>query len=148
MSVFTPAQAAQLEAAFNEVGPIKQPGKARYLPKAVLGPLLHAVGVNSLPWEVQDMEQDIEETFDFDTFKYLVYRASRGTDPTVELLNAIRLFDGEGNGTVNKSDICSILTSLSDPYTPAEIEEVLGLLTFDEGGNVDCKSLVDVLLAL
>jgi Ca2+-binding EF-hand superfamily protein len=141
---FSADQSCQLRDAFAAFAQ-----KAKSLPKAALGPLLHAVGVNAVPWEVQDMEHDIGESFDIDVFRYLVYRASRGSDPELELSSAVSLFDREGNGTMSEADFRSILAGLKDPYTPAQIYEVINLAGFNaENPTVDRGAFVKALMEL
>jgi Ca2+-binding EF-hand superfamily protein len=141
---FSSDQIDLLKEAFRAYGQ-----KSRSIPKASLGPLLHAVGVNALPWEVQDIEQDIGDSFDFDTFLYLVYRLSRGTDPALELTEAIRLFDRQGEGQVKEEDFRSILASLKDPYTPAQVDLVVALVGFNEKvTTIDREAFVKALLEL
>jgi Ca2+-binding EF-hand superfamily protein len=142
-TAFTPAQAKNLRTAFAAYS-----GISGFVPKALLGTLIRSVGVNALPWEIQDMEADVGDEFDIDTFFYLVYCASRGTDPEVELQNAVRLFDADGTGKVSAAVVRRILTSLKDPYTPAQIDEVLDQAEWDDDGFADTKAFVRVLLNL
>jgi Ca2+-binding EF-hand superfamily protein len=95
------------------------------------------------------MEQDIGDSFDFDAFLYLVFRSSRGTDPALDLAEAIRLFDRQGDGQVKEEDFRSILASLKDPYTPAQIDEAVGLVGFNEKvTTIDREAFVKALLEL
>jgi Ca2+-binding EF-hand superfamily protein len=142
-SVFSTDQLKDLETAFQAFA---KDGRA---PTPSLNELIHSVGVNATPEEVQDMELDIAaDEFDYDTFVYLVYRAARANNTEAGLVRALRVFDEDGSGKVNKAVIQRILTNLKDPYSPGQVDEVLKLVSFDEDGSIECTEFVKVLLGL
>jgi Ca2+-binding EF-hand superfamily protein len=113
---------------------------------AIIGKLIRAIGFNPLPEEVEDMQEDISApTFDFNTFLYIVYRHAREADPEAELIDSFRVFDKNGSGKLPVATVKRILENLKQPFTPDQIEELLGKANI-VGDKIDYAEFVPLML--
>jgi calmodulin len=91
-----------------------------------LGKVLRAIGFNPTAEEIADMQEDLNaETFTFNAFLFIVYRHSREVDPEAELIDAFRVLDKNGSGTLTVAEIRRILKNLKKPLTDAQIHELV-----------------------
>jgi Ca2+-binding EF-hand superfamily protein len=92
----------------------------------LLGKVLRAIGFNPQPREVEDMVEDIKEPeFTFKTFLYLTFRHGREVDPAGELIEAFRVLDKSGSGSLKTSEIRNLLKNLRKPLTNTQVEDLL-----------------------
>jgi Ca2+-binding EF-hand superfamily protein len=113
----------------------------------LIGKLIRAIGYNPLPEEVEDMQRDIgRDTFNFNTFLYIIYRHAREADPEAELIEALRVFDKKGTGKLPEAQIRKILANLKQPFTERQIGELLGRAEIDSSGQVDYAEFAKLML--
>jgi calmodulin len=92
-----------------------------------IGKLIRAVGYNPLSEEVEDMQAAIKaDTFNFNTFLFILFRHVREADPEAGLIDSFRLFDRAGTGRLPEAQIRQILASLKNPFTQTQIDRLLG----------------------
>jgi calmodulin len=121
--IFAPEDLAKYRNAFNSY----DSNRDGLVSVELLGKLLHAVGFAPRAAEVEDMIEDIgAPVFDFKSLLYLISRHRRAADPKQELIDALRLFDVNGSGTLTTTKIREVLSKLKEPFTPDEIGELLG----------------------
>ena len=91
---------------------------------------------------------------EFDEFLVLVSRFVVEGDKAKmeqELRDAFRLYDKQGNGYINVSDLREILRALEDKITEEELDEMIAEIDTDGSGTVDFdgeKTNVDQATAL
>jgi Ca2+-binding EF-hand superfamily protein len=91
-----------------------------------LGKVIRAIGFNPTAEEIEDMKLDLNsETFTFKAFLFIVYRHSREVDPEAELIDAFRVLDKTGSGTLTVGEIRRILKNLKKPLTDAQINQLV-----------------------
>jgi calmodulin len=113
-----------------------------------LGKLLRAVGYNPLPEEVEDMMADIgADTFDFESFLYVLHHHARAVDPEGELVEAFRVFDKKGTGKLETGQVREILKHIKQPFTDDQISELFVQADIKPGAlEVDYIEFVKVML--
>lgn len=77
---------------------------------------------------------------EFDEFLVLVSRFVVEGDKAKmeqELRDAFRLYDKQGNGYINVSDLREILRALDDNITEEELDEMIAEIDTDGSGTVD-----------
>ena len=113
----------------------------------ILVKALRAVGFNPTPEEVEDMEEDVgSKPISFSTFMYIVYHHSRYVDVEQELINAFRVFDKDKKGRLPVATVKAILQNTRQPFTEAQIDDILEHATV-RNGLVDYTNLVKVILS-
>jgi calmodulin len=60
-------------------------------------------------------------------------------DTEQELLNAFKVFDKDGSGTISSDELRNVLKSLGENLTDDEVEEMIKLADRDGDGHIDCK---------
>jgi calmodulin len=60
-------------------------------------------------------------------------------DTEQELLNAFKVFDKDGSGTISSDELRNVLKSLGENLTDDEVEEMIKLADRDGNGSIDCK---------
>ncbi|KAM5338772.1 myosin light chain 5 [Glossophaga mutica] len=68
-----------------------------------------------------------------------------GTDAEETILNAFKMLDPEGKGSINKDYIKRLLMSQADKMTAEEVDQMFQFATIDAAGNLDYKALSYVL---
>ncbi len=61
------------------------------------------------------------------------------TDTEQELINAFKVFDKDGSGTISTEELRNVLRSLGENLTDAELDEMVKLADRDGDGHIDCE---------
>ncbi|KAM6232289.1 myosin regulatory light chain 2, atrial isoform [Spheniscus humboldti] len=91
--------------------------------------------------ELEEMLKEGKGPINFTVFLTLFGEKLNGTDPEESILNAFKLFDPAGTGTVNKEEFKQLLLTQADKFSPEEVEQMFALTPIDVSGNIDYKSL-------
>ena len=63
-------------------------------------------------------------------------------DTEQELLNAFRVFDKDGSGTISSDELRNVLKSLGEDLTDAELDEMIKLADHNGDGSIDCETAI------
>ncbi|OUC46167.1 putative EF hand [Trichinella nativa] len=129
--------------------------KKGYIHTSQVGQILRTMGQ---AFEDRDLKQLIKEfdtdgsgEIEFEEFAALVARFVMQEDDSAnmeeELREAFRLYDKEGNGYINVSDLRDILRALDENITEDELDEMIAEIDTDGSGTVDFDELRCGLLA-
>lgn len=135
MPAFTPEQVAEYKEAF---GVIDKDGDGKITAKE-LSSCFEEVGQNVKKAEVDAMIAEVSGPLNFPAFLQLFTEKLNGTDPEEMLLNAFKLFDMPGAGSITKDELREMLTANGRPadrLTEAEFNQSLDGAPVD-GGKVD-----------
>ncbi|XP_059586516.1 myosin regulatory light chain 2, atrial isoform isoform X1 [Alligator mississippiensis] len=91
--------------------------------------------------ELEEMLKEGKGPINFTVFLSLFGEKLNGTDPEESILNAFKLFDPNGTGTVNKNEFKQLLLTQADKFSPEEVEQMFAVTPIDVSGNIDYKSL-------
>ncbi|XP_068777053.1 myosin regulatory light chain 2, atrial isoform isoform X1 [Struthio camelus] len=91
--------------------------------------------------ELEEMLKEGKGPINFTVFLTLFGEKLNGTDPEESILNAFKLFDPSGTGTVNKDEFKQLLLTQADKFSPEEVEQMFAVTPIDVAGNIDYKSL-------
>ncbi|KAH6934712.1 hypothetical protein HPB50_027423 [Hyalomma asiaticum] len=94
---------------------------------------------------ISEIDQDGSGELEFEEFVALAARFLVEEDTEAmqeELREAFRLYDKEGNGYINVSDLREILRALDDALTEDELDEMIAEIDTDGSGTVDFDGLV------
>lgn len=124
----TPEQIEKLRKAFSQFADGENGGlTAESIEKA-----LRAAGCNPTPEEVTDIQDDIEDEADFNTFAYIYYRHSRCVNVEEELIESFEIFDKDGTGYLTVDKIRNILSNVRTPFTEEQIDDLLDKVTIQD----------------
>ena len=62
------------------------------------------------------------------------------TDSEQELMNAFKVFDKDGSGTISSDELRNVLKSLGEDLTDTELDEMIKLADVNGDGTIDCRS--------
>uniref|UniRef100_A0A8B9QMU6 Myosin light chain 7 n=1 Tax=Apteryx owenii TaxID=8824 RepID=A0A8B9QMU6_APTOW len=91
--------------------------------------------------ELEEMLKEGKGPINFTVFLTLFGEKLNGTDPEESILNAFKLFDPAGTGTINKDEFKQLLLTQADKFSPEEVEQMFAVTPVDVAGNIDYKSL-------
>ncbi|XP_071133573.1 uncharacterized protein [Mytilus edulis] len=94
-----------------------------------VGSLMRALGQNPTEAELQiiinDLDFDDRGTVDFPGFYTLMQHKMKDTDAEEEIMEAFKVFDKDGEGSISMSDLRHVMTNLGEKLTDEEIEEMM-----------------------
>jgi calmodulin len=72
-------------------------------------------------------------------FLALMSQTVKEVDTEQELLNAFKVFDKDGSGTISSDELRHVLKKLGETLTDEEVEEMIKLADRNGDGHIDCK---------
>jgi len=115
-----------------------------------LGTVMKSLGQKPTPAEVRQMIADVDEngdgTIDFDEFTVLMQMQMTVTDNTENLTSAFKVFDADGSGSITRDELHKVMTTLGDPLTDAEVQEMMNNADKDGSGTIDYAEFVSGLM--
>ncbi|POS81320.1 calmodulin [Diaporthe helianthi] len=129
--------------------PLTPPCSTGEITKDELGTIMRSLGLNPTDGELQDMvdEVDVDKngTIDFKEFLALMSHKVQDVDPEQELREAFKVFDRDGTGTISKDELRSVMKSIGESLTEAEIDEMLHFADSDGSGTIDFNEFVQIM---
>ncbi|GAA5987227.1 hypothetical protein JCM10908_001867 [Rhodotorula pacifica] len=112
---------------------------------SALGDVLRALGQNPTQKEVQELVNSAPTDIDYETFVSILNRPG-GYDPagTVDdFIAGFQVFDKEGNGYIGQGEFRYILTTLGEPLSDQEVDELLKDAEITPEGNLNYVAFVN-----
>ena len=70
----------------------------------------------------------------------MMTRVTKEEDTDEELRRAFQVFDHDNSGTISTEELRSVLKSIGEDPSDAEIDEMMVQVDTDGSGTIDCKS--------
>ncbi|XP_016408274.1 calmodulin-alpha-like [Sinocyclocheilus rhinocerous] len=114
-----------------------------------LGTVMRSLGQNPTEAELQDMINEVDAdgngTIDFPEFLTMMARKMKDTDSEEEIREAFRVFDKEafslfdkdGDGTITTKELGTVMRSLGQNPTEAELQDMINEVDADGNGTID-----------
>lgn len=144
----TEEQIEQIERAFSR---FENPGDGA-IPKHQLGDVLRSLGQDPTEDEIREMlleEVDVEDTgmITFPELLAVMARRSRDAQAEEELVEAFKLLDHDKSGYIKIHALRSVLTSIGESFTDAEVDEMLKDAKINKDGGIDYASFAKVMVS-
>ncbi|KAK3317204.1 hypothetical protein B0T22DRAFT_164704 [Podospora appendiculata] len=114
-----------------------------------LGHVMKELGLNPSDSELQDLVNEADTNKDgvisFDEFLGLMSMAVKETDSEQELLNAFKVFDQDGSGTISTEELRNVLRSLGENLTDAELDEMIQMADKNGDGHIDYQEFAQIM---
>ena len=106
-----------------------------------LGTVMRSLGQNPTNADLQEMINEVVRSgghnIDFPEFLTLMARKMKDSNVEGEIIEAFKVFDKDGNGTISAFELRHVLTSLGEKLTDEEVDEMM------REANIDMKSLIN-----
>ena len=126
-----------------------QDGSGTISTKELLG-VMRSIGQNPTEDEILNhiVEYDIngDGTIDFDEFCEMMLKQSRDLDQTVEIREAFKIFDRDGNGYIDAKELKDVVTRMGECLTAEEADEFLREADTNEDGKLDYNEFLEMLM--
>ncbi|KXX73933.1 Calmodulin [Madurella mycetomatis] len=114
-----------------------------------LGQVMRKLGLNPSNEELDDLvnEADLNKdgVISFDEFLALMSKDVKEVDAEEELLNAFKVFDKDGSGTISSDELRNVLKSLGEILTDDEVEQMVQLADRNGDGQIDYKEFAHIM---
>lgn len=112
--------------------------------------LLRSVGLNPLKQDLDKVKENLksmkEKRVAFEEFLPIyVTLAKKQVGGAEEFIEALKMFDRDGNGYISSAELRRMLTALGDKLTEAQAEHIVGM--FETKGMIDYEKLVQEVLS-
>ncbi|XP_011384379.2 myosin light chain 5 isoform X1 [Pteropus medius] len=144
-NVFSNFEQTQIQE-FKEAFTLMDQNRDGFIDKEDLKDTYASLGkINVKDDELDAMLKEASGPINFTMFLNMFGEKLSGTDTEETILNAFKMLDPDGKGSVNKDYIKRLLMSQADKMTAEEVDQMLQFATIDAAGNLDYKALSYVL---
>ena len=133
---FSEEELEGIQEAFDCFGKDKDGNPTGVIEKADFASVLRMLGGNPSEAQLGEMHKKLgKDKIKFDDFLPFWEAQSKETGPTSEdLMEALQLFDKEGNGFISIPELRSLYLNLGEKFTEEEVEEVMK--SVDDGSGM------------
>lgn len=128
---------------FDEIGDGK-------VDKTRVPDILRSLGLNPLKQDIEKVKENLKSGKDRISFEEFlpiyVPLAKKHAGSAEEFIEALKMFDREGNGRIRTAELRRMLTALGDKLTESQAEVIVGLHEV-KGGFVDYEKLVQEVMS-
>jgi calmodulin len=114
------------------------------------GYVMKSLGYELSDTELQDMMKEVmkDDLFriNFEQFMLIMNKRGKDADIVEEYIEAFRVFDREGNGTVNRDELRHIMVALGERVSVEELDVMLQDADVNGDGLIEYKNFVRLML--
>merc|ERR1711976_1152987 len=141
-SMFEQQQIQEFKEAFGMI----DANRDGFIDKDDLRSTYASLGVMSIEnSKLDEMMAEAPAAINFTVFLNMLADKLHGTDSEDVILNAFKLFDPEGKGTIPKDYLSEVLTTQADRFNEEELKSMMDAAKIDEAGNFDYKNLAYIM---
>ena len=115
-----------------------------------LANILKSIDINVSDEEIKQilLELDLEKNgeINYEELLELVEKRQKETDPAEKVINAFKLFDKEGNGLINISELKHIISNFGNNIQESEINDLLNEADIDMDGYINYEEFVRTMI--
>merc|ERR1711953_929172 len=108
--------------------------------------IMRAIGQNPSEAEIQDMvDQDGTGSIDFPEFLMMMALKSDADNAEDEIREAFQVFDGDGNGFINRQELTMVMSNLGEKLTSEEIQGMIDEADVDGDGQINYEEFYNMM---
>ncbi len=112
----------------------------------VMKSLGHEYTLTELENMIYEACQESERKINYQQFEKIMNLRGKNTDVVEEYIEAFKVFDRDGSGTINREEIKQILMSLGDDVVEEDVETMLRDADIIKGGIIEYRKFIRLLL--
>merc|ERR1712241_235932 len=102
--------------------------------------ILRSIGQNPTEAELQDMVNEVDKdgtgSLDFPEFLLMMGMKINEQNAEDEIREAFKVFEGDGNGYINRQELPLVMMNLGEPMTTEEIQGMINEADRDGDGQI------------
>merc|ERR1712170_278361 len=115
----------------------------------LLGNVLRALGMNPTEAELQDMINDVDKDgtglLNFPNFLYMMAKKENDEEAEDEIREAFKVFDGDGNGFISRTELRHVMLNLGEQVTGEEIQSMISEVDVDGDGLINYEEFYSMM---
>ena len=96
---------------------------------------------------IQEVDVDGNGEIDFDEFRSLMLKKMKESEPEEELVEVFKIFDKDGNGVIDWTDLQVIFKELGEKVTDEDMKEMIEEHDFDRDKGLNFEEFVRMMMA-
>jgi len=114
-----------------------------------VGSIMRAIGQNPSEAEIQDMvnlvDKDGTGSIDFPEFLAMMTIKHSEENAEDDIRQAFQVFDGDGNGYINRQELALVMQNIGEKLTPDEIQEMIDEADVDGDGVINYEEFYNMM---
>jgi len=106
-----------------------------------VGPIMRTFGQNPSEAAIQDMvnavDKDGSGMIDFPEFLMMMALKADYENAEDQIREAFQVFDGDGNGFINRGELACVMSNLGEKLEPEEIQSMIDECDLDGDGQIN-----------
>merc|ERR1712234_32265 len=106
-----------------------------------VGQIMRSIGQNPSEAEIQDMVNTVDKdgtgNIDFPEFLLMMTLKHNVENAEDEIREAFKVFDGDGNGYINRQELAVVMMNIGEKLTSEEIQEMIDEADIDGDGQIN-----------
>merc|ERR1712042_324742 len=111
--------------------------------------IMRAIGQNPSEAEIQDMVNQVDKdgtgSIDFPEFLMMMSLKADAENAEDEIREAFQVFDGDGNGFINRQELAVVMGNMGESLTPAEIQGMIDEADVDGDGLINYEEFYNMM---
>jgi len=112
-----------------------------FIKAKLLGNVLRKLGQNPTEAELQDMINEVDKDgtglLVFPNFLYMMAKKENDEEAEEEIREAFKVFDGDGNGFINRMELRHVMMNLGEKITEEECDAMVEEADIDGDGSIN-----------
>ncbi|XP_078315546.1 uncharacterized protein LOC111129679 [Crassostrea virginica] len=148
MGDLTESQREDIKSAFT----LFDKDNSGFIDAAELKTVLQTLKQNPTDKEVDDMIAELDKNgnkkIEYDEFeKFMANKFKKPDDVEEEMRASFKIFDKDGNGTIDAAELRQAMKSLGETMTDEEVDEMIKVADVDSDGKVNYQEFVKIMIS-